>query len=284
MKKKSVRMMEGEIFDMTGENHNLEHVGTVEYDLQYAARSENNKLDIYFPAERREKYPVAVFIHGGAFFKSSRKRHLSNILECLSFGCAVASIDYRFNHETTYPGIRQDCIDAFNYLAERNDIDEKKMVLWGESHGALITDDIVISCAERLKFRPSGVVSFYAPIDMKNFYLYKEEHGEHVYVDGHENDSAIYGATGEALLTEMEKYAVLRNVTGKEPPFFLLHGMQDATIPCKYTEEFDAVLTEKKVEHITWLAEEGIHGIDFYAEPKYNTQVMEFIKRVVERV
>ena len=99
------------------------------YDISYADRSENNKLDLYLPAEKKEKYPLAVFVHGGAFVKSSRSRHLSNILNCLLYGYAVASIDYRFNNEVTYPEIRRDCIDAFNYLANRPEIDSEKIVL-----------------------------------------------------------------------------------------------------------------------------------------------------------
>ena len=274
--------MELKLYKTAGEKFDIGNDGTVYYDISYADRSENNKLDLYLPVEKKEKYPLAVFVHGGAFFKSSRSRHLSNILNCLLYGYAVASIDYRFNNEVTYPEIRRDCIDAFNYLANRPEIDSEKIVLWGESHGAYVSDDIVISCPDQLIFQPAGVVSFYAPIDMKDFFLYKEKHSEHVIVNGVENDSVTFGATGDALLAEMEKYAVLKNITGQEPPFYLLHGMQDDTIPYKYTKEFDAALTEKNVVHETYLVEEGIHGIDFYAVPKYNAQVLAFIKKVIE--
>ena len=274
--------MELKIYKTEGQHYDLEQDGTGYYDIPYSDKSENNKLDLYLPTEKKDSYPLVVFIHGGAFFKSSKGRHLSNVLNGLLYGYAVASIDYRFNTEVAYEEIRNDCIDALNYLARREEINLKKIVLWGESHGAYLADDITISCAQKLQFKPAGVVSFYAPIDMKDFYLYKEEHQEHVIVNGVENDSVTFKATGEALLKEMEKYAVLKNITGDEPPFYLLHGEKDDTIPNKYTKEFDEALTQKGVKHETWIVENGIHGIDFYAAPEYNRKVLDFIEKVIE--
>lgn len=274
--------MELKIYEVVNQQYNIGDDGTAEFDIPYAAHSEKNKLDLYIPTIKRERYPLVVFIHGGAFFKSSKERHLSNILNCLLYGYAVASINYRFNDEAAYPEIRMDCIEAFNFLAARPEIDDKKIVLWGESHGAYLADDITVSCSHMLQFKPAGIVSFYAPIDLKDFYLYKEEHHEHVMVDGYENDSVTFRAEGDSLLKEMEKYAVLKNISGQEPPFYLLHGKQDDTIPYRYTKEFDRALAEKKVEHVTDIVEDGIHGIDFYASPKYNAPVLRFIESVME--
>lgn len=41
-------------------------------------------------------------------------------------------------------------------------------------------------------------------------------------------------------------------------------------------------MAEKKVEHVTDIVEDGIHGIDFYASPKYNAPVLRFIESVME--
>lgn len=182
----------------------------------------------------------------------------------------------------TYPFIRQDCIDAFNYLASLPEIDSHKIIFWGESHGAFIADDITITCHKDLKYPPAGVVSFYAPIDLYDYFLYKEEHNEHVVVNGRENDGVTFGAEGDNLLKVLKQYSVLDKINGNEPPFFLMHGLKDECIPFKYTEEFDAALSEKGVPHILNFVQDGLHGIDFYADPIYNAPVIDFINRIFE--
>lgn len=272
--------MELKIYQKNGDHYDLGHDGTAQYDIAYSHYSDKNRLDLYLPAVKKETYPTVVFIHGGAFFKSSKGRHLSNILNSLLYGYAVASIDYRLNDEVIYPDIRQDCIDALNFLAERPEIDADKIIIWGESHGAFLACDIAVNRRKGLEFSPAGIISFYAPVDLADYYQYKEEHKEHVIVNGRENDSVSFGAEGEELQEKLKQYTILENIRGDEPPFFLLHGQNDECIPVKYTYQLDQALNEKGVKHTLDVVEEGVHGIDFYAEPKYNAPVMEFVDRV----
>lgn len=268
------------VYNVVNNLYDIEEDGTVQYNIVYSEKSERNKLDLYLPKHNKENYPVVVFIHGGAFFKSDKTRHLSNILNCLLYGYAVASINFRLNDEATYPMIRQDCIEALNYLSSMDIINSNKIIVWGESHGAFLANDITINCKAALDFSMAGVVSFYAPIDLYDYFYHKEVNQQHVIINGKENDSVTFGVEGEALMNELKKYSILDKIEGNEPPIFLLHGIKDDNIPFKYSVEFDKVLTLKKVPHILNLVDDGLHGIDYYSDPKNNEPVIKFIDHV----
>ena len=268
------------IYEMKDGRYDLEGDGQALYDLVYADRSEKNKLDLYLPNEKKEKYPVVVFVHGGAFFKSDKGRHLSNILNVLPMGYAAAAINFRLNDEAAYPEIRRDAIDAFNYLSRREDIDEEKIIFWGESHGALMSDDIVVNHADELQFRPAGVISFYGPVDLSYYRPWQEENGTVVYVNGKDNDLDIFKCTLEELPGELAKIDILGNIREGLPPFYLLHGLHDDNIPVEISRRFDKKLTEKGVPHDLNVVSDGYHGIDYYMDEIHNTPVMDFVERV----
>ena len=63
-------------------------------DISYAPISEAQKLDIYLPDEKKEKYPVIIFIHGGAWMSGDKRENFSlPILRGLKEGYAVISIN-----------------------------------------------------------------------------------------------------------------------------------------------------------------------------------------------
>ncbi|CAO1624627.1 unnamed protein product [Jaminaea pallidilutea] len=65
-------------------------------DIPYASQDEQQKLDLYLPAEHPYSPPLLVFVHGGAWRTGSRKDHISLARHLASSGqIAVAVIGYR---------------------------------------------------------------------------------------------------------------------------------------------------------------------------------------------
>ena len=274
--------MELKIYQTVNDLYDLQGDGKAIYDLKYADRSEKNKLDIYYPSVVKNKYPVVVFVHGGAFFKSDKGRHLSNILKVLPMGYVAAAINFRLNNETDYWGSRRDAIDALNYIAGKEDIDENRVIIWGESHGALMSDDIAVNCKKELNFKPAGIISFYAPIDLPFYRSWQEENETVVYVEGKDNDLDTFKCDRNELMKKLEKVNVIGNVSEDLPPFYLLHGKNDDNIPPVLSESFDQKLSEKGVPHELNIVEDGYHGIDYYMDPIHNAPVMKFVEDVFE--
>ena len=262
------------IFNEHNGKYDVDDLAKVKYDLSYDVKSEKNKLDLYIPLKKQEKYPLLVFIHSGGFFKSDKGRHLSNILNGLLFGYAVATINFRLNDETRYPGSREDAINAFNYLSNLEYIDQTKIILWGESYGSYLALDIVVNHKNELKFIPAGVIDMYCATDLIDFHQYKINNGQELIVRGREND---YHTFGDDLEKGIKESSFIENINGTEPPILIIHGEKDDIIPIRYSYELERVLINKRNKYVAYYIEELGHGIDFYAPEKYNKLIFDFI-------
>ncbi|MEY8354579.1 alpha/beta hydrolase [Lachnospiraceae bacterium 54-53] len=261
--------------------YDLQNDGTCFYDIAYSDFSEKNRLDLYLPKIKKESYPLVVFIHGGAFAKSDKGRHIAGVLNSLQLGCAVASMNYRLNDEVRYPDMLKDCIDAVRFLAKRPETDSEKIILWGETHGGYLACDMGINHHQDETYKLAGVISYYAPIDLYDYHKRQMASGRLMEVNGVIVDEASFGASGDELLDILKKQDLLHKIDGSEPAFYLLHGKKDDSIPIEYSIRLAEALKEKQVDCVLDLVEDGTHGIDFYAAEKYNLPVMEFIGGIV---
>ncbi len=100
-------------------------------------------LDVYFPADKvYDKYPVAVYIHGGGFLSGSKDRvfkYKSIAGTMMKMGYAVVSIDYRLlDGDNTFPDNIIDCKDAIRWIYKNADeygFDTNNIGVWGTSAG-----------------------------------------------------------------------------------------------------------------------------------------------------
>lgn len=276
MKFKDYQLVDGK-YDLLGD-------GTCIYDIVYKDESKKNKLDLYLPSIKKKQYPLVIFIHGGGFLGSDKGRHLTGILNCLQDGYAVASVNYRLNDEAIYPAFVDDCVDAIRYLAthDKYPIDKNKIVLWGETHGGVIASTIGIKYHTLEEYKLAGVISFYAPIDLYAYHKYQIDTNQVMEVNGRIIDEQSFGKQGEELLELLKTYDVLSQIDGSQPPFYLLHGKKDTSVPIEYTYRFADILKEQNVSYVLDIVEDGTHGIDFYACEKYNTPIRLFIKKIFE--
>nr|WP_314464437.1 alpha/beta hydrolase [uncultured Clostridium sp.] len=266
--------------------YNLLGDGTCLRDIQYSEHSEKNTLDLYTPTLKKDSYPLVVFIHGGAFIKGDKSRHLAGVLHCLERGYAVASINYRLNDEVIYPVFREDCLDAIKYLAKHRaefSLNPQQIVLWGDTHGGLIASEIGVKYHNTFnEFKILGVISFYAPIDLHDFHKRQINKNKIIEVDGIPADERTFNAQGTKLLETLRELDLLKEINGSEPSFYLLHGRLDSHIPIEYTIRFADILKKKGVNCIVDLVEDGIHSIDFYGSEKYNSNILHFLSSILE--
>ncbi len=144
-------------------------------------------MDIYTPAQIKDKYTTIIFIFGGGFVSGSKSEE-DNVAYCKKLaneGFAVASIDYRLGmigvkkagpyalkrlRDAINMGV-EDLYDATKYLIAHADelkIDTGKIILNGSSAGAIIALHADHELANRTaiasvlpgNFRYAGVISF----------------------------------------------------------------------------------------------------------------------------
>lgn len=282
-------------YQKEGDHYNLGDYGKLISDIPYDDLSDKNTLDLYLPEIHDEVIPLVIFIHGGAFVKGDKARHLGGALQVLQRGYALASVNYRLNDEVRYPGFIRDVCEAIKYLMyHKNDyqLDDKHIVLWGDTHGGYIASKIAIEGFHEASFLSNtkfpqieiavqGVVSFYAPIDLYDYYKRQMDKNEFFKWNDKVVDEVTFGLEKERLLEFLKQLNFLEKIKETIPPFYLLHGCKDDNIPQEYTKKFYKALKQKKVPVILDMVEDGIHGIDFYDEEKYNEPIMRFIDNVM---
>ncbi len=205
--------------------------GLSRHGVSYALRTGFRPLllDLHVPAGEGP-FPVAVWLHGGAFREGDR-RYLPSTLRpgsvfeaLVAAGIAVATVDYRLSGEAHYPAQLDDVTAALRYLrkyAGELGLDTDRLGVWGESAGgtlaalAALTTDAV-----------TAAVCWYPPTDLAAL----GHHGPDSPV------TQLLGGCSSELVAEADRASPVRHVTPDAPPFLLVHGVQDDLVPLSQSE------------------------------------------------
>ncbi|KAI9189236.1 hypothetical protein H9P43_000666 [Blastocladiella emersonii ATCC 22665] len=79
--------------------------------------------------------PVALFLHGGAFFSLDTRAYRAVTRRLARLGFAVLAVDYRLAPEHAFPCALVDALAAFRWLVNDANIDPRRIVLVGDSAG-----------------------------------------------------------------------------------------------------------------------------------------------------
>ncbi len=151
-------------------------------DLQYAALSEAQTLDLFLPSTGDRPFPLIVLVHGGGWCSGSKRgTTMECAFRCLSQGFALASVEYRFATDAPLPAMVHDVKAAIRYLrahASELGICADRIVIWGNSSGGHVAnmiaatgshpglvDDLSLGNAEQSS-AVQGLISWYAPVDL----------------------------------------------------------------------------------------------------------------------
>ena len=265
---------------------NTEHIKRRFLDLPYAGVSAAQKLDIYLPDEGSGPFPVIVAIHGGAFMGCDKgDLQVLPMLEGLSRGYAVVSINYRMSGEALFPALVHDAKAAIRWIranAPRYGFDPARIAAWGGSAGGYLSAMLGTSAGVR-KLEgwrlgnpnyPSdvqAVVDWFGPT---NFLKMDEQLAalglppapgtEH---DGPNSPESLL--LGQRI-TEIPQRVRAANpetyIRQDAPPFLLQHGTRDAVVPVQQSIEFAARLRTAFGQRVVTL--ELLEGAE-HADPRF---------------
>jgi acetyl esterase/lipase len=248
------------------------------------------KLDIYLPQTGNKPFPVVVWIHGGAWMSGSKSN--VNGLYLLNHGFAVVSINYRLTDEAIFPAQIHDCKGAVRWLranAQRYDLNPNKIGVFGSSAGGHLAALLGTSGeVENLEGNIGGNLSFssivqavcdwYGPTNLLTIMNYPSsiDHSLAASPEGKLIGGAIKDNIDKAIAASPITY-----VSKDDPPFLIMHGTQDMTVPFHQSVELDSAY--KKINHdVLFIPQQGAgHGGGAFNSDSTRNRVINFFIRTL---
>ena len=249
---------------------------TVGKDLAYSNQSAAQKLDLYIPKSSRPLSTI-IYIHGGGWRAGTKDGCLAR--GATAYGFAVACIDYRLSGEAIFPAQIEDVKAATAWLRAHSDeygLDPGRFGAWGDSAGGHLA--ALLGTSGENESRVQAVADWFGPVDFTEVENRSTEN---------QPFREYYGAAGALLggpIRENHALAAEANpityITPGDPPFLIIHGTADGTVPVDQSRELAAALEDAGVG-VTYIEVEG-GGHGFQPEQPYFTKTMEFFAEKLE--
>ncbi len=255
-------------------------------DLVYVEGGhERNKLDLYLPEKAEGTLPLIIWVHGGGWQNGSKDGCPPLRAGYVEQGYAVASINYRLSGHAVFPAQIEDCKAAIRWLrahAKEYSLDPQRFGVWGSSAGghlvALIgtsadVKDFDVGAHQDQSSRVQAVCDYYGPTD---FTVFVTTPG----YESHATDASPEAKLiGGAVMQNKDKAArvnPITYVTKDDPPFLIVHGDKDPTVPINQSQLlFDALKKSEVSAHLHTIHGAG-HGGPGFAGKNIDEMVRQF--------
>lgn len=245
-------------------------------------------LDIYLPPNANTNLPLVVWIHGGAWMLNDKYADMgymkNTVRSFIEKGYAFASIDYRHSTSAIFPAQIQDCNQALEFLytnAEKYKLDKNKFAIIGFSAGghlgsllALSNNDNVTEFypnKKKTNFKIKAAINFYGPSD----FLVMTANG-----DQNITDDPISILLGSAPLKrpDLSKFASPCTYVDKnDPPFFIVHGEKDLSVPYTQSVLLKSYLDLAKVNNELTIVKGAPHYGEMFDAEEIRTKLFSFL-------
>lgn len=241
------------------------------------------KMDIIYPEDKTKKYPCVVWICGGAWIRLDRSAHLAYLTELARNGFVVASVEYRTTNEGPFPIQLTDVKAGIRYLkalSDRYNIDPDRFGVMGESAGgylaamvALAEDKVFdVGAFTEYSSKVQAACPWYPPSDVTSFpHPSVEEAAASM-------ESLLLGKNVVQYQEEALQICPVSFVTKDAPPFLIIHGDNDHTVPFSQGEILHDKLEEAGAD-VKLLVLEGADHADmpFFQEELWQ-RIIAFFK------
>jgi acetyl esterase/lipase len=262
----------------------------VQRDLAYEhVNGRAVRLDLYSPRNASSRLPVIIWLHGGGWSKG-RKEGRSPAVSLVDDGYAVASVDYRLTDVASFPAQIEDCKAAVRWLranSSKYNLDPDRIGVWGFSSGghlaALLGTSGEVKELEgngdnmSYSSRVQAVCVVSGPGDLLQ--LYRDATGP----SGAEMNpkvkpglEALIGVPVEENKTKAMAASPISYVSKDDPPFLIIQGENDPTVPVSLTQSFFAALKGAGVDVTLEIATGRGHGV---GGPKFQPMIKEFFDK-----
>ncbi len=246
-------------------------------DIEYGrAGGESLKLDACVPAGAGP-HAAAILVHGGGWMGGDKAKGVDPLFAPLArAGVAWFSINYRLAPKHPHPAAVEDIEAAIRWMkahAAEFKVDPARLALVGESAGG----HLVALAAVRAKdeTRVAAVVPFYAPVDQEADMLRRG--GLSISM------KALFNLTevNDAAVRVLREGSPINFVHSGLPPFLLVHGTGDPSVPYDQSTRMQAKLREAGVAVELISIDGGSHGMARWEtlDPTFKERVVTWIAR-----
>jgi acetyl esterase/lipase len=249
----------------------------VEADVEYAKAGDISlQLDVLKPKAQSDKpRPCIVWIHGGGWQNGNKSSGTGRLSSYVASGEFVGvSVGYRLTDKGSWPAQIHDCKAAIRWVranAEKLGIDPNKIGVWGSSAGGHLVSHLGSSgdvkevegdlgtpslAAGGVSSRVACVVDFCGPSDFMAFAADSprmNQPGQPVY--------KLLGGPLKEKQAEAKQASPITFVTKDDPPFMIVHGTNDNTVPLDQAVRFHDAQKKAGVDTTFVKIEGGGHGI-----------------------
>jgi acetyl esterase/lipase len=121
---------------------------------------------VHRPSGLSEKPPALLWIHGGGYVTGSAAMNDRAVRKMAAhLGALAASVEYRLAPEHPYPAALDDCYAALQWLAARDDIDRRRILIAGKSAGGGLASALALRCLDAGLVDLAGQVLIYPMLD-----------------------------------------------------------------------------------------------------------------------
>lgn len=254
-------------------------------DHWYGHSRRDLKLDLIYPEDQgKKKYPCIVWICGGAWLTIDKSAHLAYLAKLALSGFAVASVEYRTSNYAKFPSQLQDVKAAIRYLkahADRYRINPKKFGVMGESAGGHLS--AMAALASQKKFDVGDYLDqtstvqaacpWYPPANFRSFPLPPEEYGMAA------PENLLLGCNPEKNPKAAKEANPVDYISKKAPPFLIIHGSDDHTVPHDQGVELHDALEAKGTDVTLLTIKDADHAdIRFFQDEIWN-EIIDFFRQ-----
>jgi acetyl esterase len=253
-------------------------------DIEYGrAGSVSLKLDASVP-DGPGPFPAVVLVHGGGWRNGDKAQNMKPVFQPLTdAGFAWFSVNYRMWPEHTYPAAVDDLVAAVRFVrdhAREYKVDSRRIAICGESAGGHLV--ALVGARYGRKLGIAAVIPVYPPTDMEALAF-----GEDKTENATRAVSGFLGITGPGpeATKLLREASPITWVSRDMPPFLLIHGTADKTVPYSQSLKLHAKMKQAGAECELFTVERAPHGwIQWEKDPemtRYKAVMIDWLKRTM---
>ena len=247
-------------------------------DLHYTKNSNPRQtLDLYVPGQKERPVPVVVWVHGGAWQNGNKNNPAPLQQGHAARGYAIASLNYRLSGEAIFPAQIEDCKAAIRWLranAASYGLDPERIAVAGSSAGGHLVallgttgtptpGEFDVGENREVSSRVQAVIDYYGPTDFRQMDAHGPTRSNHNSPTSPES-RLIGGAIQEpANHDKVRRANPITYVSPDDPPFLMVHGDADPTVPHHQSELLYYALVRASVPVHFVTVKGGGHGRGF---------------------
>ena len=241
-----------------------------ELDIAYASKSPAQKLDLYLPpGEAAAPRPAIVVVHGGGWRGGDKQRgQWARIpAQYASDGYVAVSVNYRLTGEAPWPAQIEDVKAAVRWLrahADKHAVDVNRIGAYGNSAGAhlvsllgLVKQSDGLEGNGPLQEQSSMVQAVCASATPTDFLNWREPG-----LVPERLGRTFLAGPSDTLRDRARQASPITYARGDAPPFLLIHGTADETVPIGQSDRFAKALRAAGAEQVRYMIfDDESHGV-----------------------